>query len=472
MVAMAILSICITYNLLGGIRTIAGLGFTFLALNTFVISQVVKVLLLERADENLDAPALTIAVYGVFYLFVMLGTFVFSRIRLPLPKPAEPETTSQRKYLYYISLVGGVGASLILLRLDFEGANLSFMHAVARALSYLLPFSLVLAVDIRIRKTNGRHSLGLMALWPTLTFVFLSFVSAGRAPFIEPLAVIFLTCYLRCIQFRRKHVVAAIAALLFFFGYLSPYYLYAREFRGRITIRDQVATMVTVLISAPVEWGTIQRTVGERALTSPGAVNYFASPAAVTLNRFSLIGPDSTLIGACSAGFHYGLTALKLDFLTSMPRVLFPDKPQYGSNTYLGQLDGQESDVFETTTNSTITPISDSFGAFGWLGVTGIAFFLIPAIFIVYESMFDASRPWGTVATFILLIGMAGGSLGSMIFETLIKAPLYIVGISLCAAWIVRLIPTGGDHATNFRLGSGSNYLSGNQPRQTPESVG
>jgi hypothetical protein len=99
-----------------------------------------KVVLFERADQNLDVPQLTITVYAVYYFSLMLGTFTFSRIRLHLPKPAEPETAAQSRHLYIISLVGGVTGALGVVGLDLAGPEASHIPwSWPRSGSLLLP---------------------------------------------------------------------------------------------------------------------------------------------------------------------------------------------------------------------------------------------------------------------------------------------------------------------------------------------
>ena len=109
-----------------------------------------------------------------------------------------------------------------------------------------------------------------------------------------------------------------------------------------------------------------------------------------------------------------------------------------------------ESDVFETT-NSAITSISDSYGAFSWIGVMVFAFLVMPAIFVVYESMFKMQTPWGTVATALLLFSLTEGSMGQKLTVSLIKDPAYVLILSWCAAWAVKLIPVTGDRAVTVR---------------------
>jgi len=463
MATSAVSFACITYNILGGLGSISGIAFTRLALSTIVISQFGKVLTFERADTNLDVPRLTITVYAVYYCFLMLGSFAFSRIRLPLPKPAEPRTLTQSRHLYMVALAGGLVGVIGLTILGFAGgnANVSLTHGFLRALSYLLPFSLVLAVDDRIRTTNGAHSFGWMVFWPFLVMMLQGFLGASRAGFLEPLAIVAVTCYLRGFRFRRKHVALALILGASFFFFVSPFYLYARGFRGESSIREQATAMLTALESAPGRWATITRSVGEEALANPGAVNYFSTPGAATLNRFALIGPDSTLINACSTGFHYGWTALRLDFIGSLPRFIYRNRPDIGSGNYLGQLDGQEGDEIETTTYSTITTISDSFGSFGWISVMLFSFFAVPAAFVVYESIFDVRQPWGTVGTVLLFFSLTEGSMGGIIFDVIVRQPIYILVLSWCANWLIGIMPVSGDRAIAVKQSTYGSIVAG-----------
>jgi hypothetical protein len=471
MMAIAVFSACVTYNILGGLGRIAGIGFTAMALSAIVVSQVGKVVLFEPADRNLDVPQLTITVYAVYFFSLMLGTSAFSRLRVPLPKPAEVDTPTRSAYLYAVALAGGLFGAFGVAGLDLAGtaAHASLAHGFARALAYLLPFSLVVAVDTRIRATHGRHSFGWMAVWPTLAMMLLGSVSAGRGAFMTPLVIIFVTCYVRDYRFGRRHFIAAVGMTAALFFFISPFFLWARGFRGGDeTIGGEAATTLRALELAPAQWQAILYQVGESDLESSGAVSYFPTTGAVTLNRLITIGKDSTLINACSTGFHYGLRSLELDFATQMPSFLYPNKPLMGSNEYLGHLDGQESDQFETT-NSTITPIADSYGAFSWLGVIVFPLLVVPAIFVVYESMFDISRPWGTVAVMVLASAPAG-SMGLDIADTMIRTPIYILIISWCAAWCIRMIPATGDRETSPTRGYGPSVATaagGGQPSRS-----
>ncbi len=446
MVAIALFSVGLTYNMLGGLGRIAGIGFTSFALQTLVIGQIAKVMLLERADQNLFSPQLTITIYAVYFFSLMLGTFTFGWLRIHVPGPSEPATQGQLRMLYILSLAGGLVGAVTLAVLDLgarEDVAGTTAHGFARALAYLLPLSLVVAVDDRIRSTDGHHCFGWRAAVPTAAYIGLSFASTGRGQFAQPFVIIFLTAFLRGFKFRRTHKLAGVAVAVLLIFFISPFYLWARAWREQPTVRQQISTAWRLLREAPSQWSTITYDLGSGDVVATGAGDaaYFPLAEAITLNRIVLIAKDSTLINACSTGFHYGFTAIKLDVGEQIPRFLYPNKPLIGSAEYLGHLDGQESDEIQTSF-STITSISDSYGGFGWLGVVVVPFVLLPAVFVVYESMFDISRPWGTTATVVL---MSIGSVGSIIADTLIKEPIYLILISWLAGAIIGIIPWRGD---------------------------
>jgi hypothetical protein len=169
MMAGTMTCIAVTFNLLGGFRTISGIAFTGFALCTIVISQFAKVLFFEAADKNLEAPYLTIKVYLVFYFCVMVGVFVYGRLRINLLKPMEPESGAQIELQYAVSLVVGLIASGIFAYYDaaaVSGGEEAGGHSVGVALAALPLFSLVLAVLNTIRETGGRHSFGIRAFHP------------------------------------------------------------------------------------------------------------------------------------------------------------------------------------------------------------------------------------------------------------------------------------------------------------------
>lgn len=449
MMAVAVVSVCLTYNLLGGLGTIGGIAFTSLALNSLIISQFAKVAMFEAADLNLRAPDLTISVYAVFYFSLLVGTFLFGWIRVQLPKPLEPTSSSHSASLYAISLVLGLIATFALTAMGLAGAQAqaSIGHGIARAFAYLLPFSLVLAVDRRIRTTEGRHCFGWAALWPTIAMVFLGFLTAGRQEFVEPALIVAITSYLRGYRVRRKHYLAGVAFTAVFFLFVSPYYLWSRSWRSEEhNVGAETSVMAELLLSAPSHWESIRESVvdamGQWDQRTGG---YFSRTGAVTLDRFALIAQDSALIEACAGGFHYGLPVVESEIMNELPHFSHRQSRTVGEGAwYRASIAGLQS---SDSANAfiTITGIADSYGAFGWLGVIFFPLLIIPAVFVVYNSMFDLSRPWGTVAVATVIFQILAASIGTMISGVLIMTPVYLLAISWFIGWAARLFPVAGD---------------------------
>jgi hypothetical protein len=407
MASLAIVCACVTYNILRGLGSISGIAFTRFALSTLVISQVGKVLVLERADQNLDTPNVVISVYALYFFSAMLGTMVFSRLRLPLPKPAEPETPTQSRYLYFVSLIGGLVGTALGFQALFRGeaGASSLAHGISLILGYLLPFSLVLAVDHRLRTTDGRHFFGWMAFWPTMVME-LERISGG-----EPTGICRAVCH------HLPHL-------------LSAEFQVQEETSCRC---DGVGCRIL-----PLRVALLSVCAQRQGKSNVGRTSHYDDPNPGT----GAIGVvDDQVPGWQPSGEQYLCSELFLEPGCGDSQPICFDRPgqhtdqcvrhrislriylpqagpvvpdstsslsqqaDAGSAQFLGQLDGQEEGFEGATTFTTITTIADSYGSFGWLGVIVFAFFGLPAVFVVYESMFDMRKPWGTVATSICCSG-------------------------------------------------------------------
>ncbi len=446
LMSVAVLAICTTYNMLGGLGTIGGVIFSAFALYVLVLSQFSKVFMFEAADLDLRAPDLTIAVYAVFFVSLMVGVFLFGWIRLKLPQPLEPESSRHSGIMYAFSFVLGLTAKVYMTNLVLEHPELSDSagHGVARALSLLLPLSLVVAVDSRIRKTEGRHCFGWGALWPTLAIELLGFASAGRTGFVTPALLVAVTCYFRGYKFRPRHYIAfaAMAALLFLV--VSPWYLFSRRYRHQSSLKEQIMIMAGAAAAAPSHWRDIKDVVESHQLRNAafgGA--YFSKAGTVTLNRLELIAPDDAVINA-TAHHHWGLTTINLDIQENIPHLIEPNKPDRDGIWYRASVAGLQSS-YEPSSYVTTSLIADAWGSFGWAGVIAIPVLLTPWLFILYQSMFDMSRPWGTVVTLDIAMKIATFSIGQTLVGVLVVIPITILLVSWFMGWIARNIPLSGD---------------------------
>jgi hypothetical protein len=209
----------VTYNLLGGLKTISGILFAGFALRTIVASQFLKIFFREPADLNLEAAHLTITVYLIFYCSLAFSSAFLGRLKLPLPQPIEAHTRAQTRILYWIALVAG---SIGMLMFDLQALNpaeeqtLTLSHSVGLALSNLLAFALVLAIDEKIRTSRGRHSAGWSVLLPIVGLWSTALLSTHRQEVVGTVILYGLVCYFRGYRFRRRHLLSGVAFALFF----------------------------------------------------------------------------------------------------------------------------------------------------------------------------------------------------------------------------------------------------------------
>ncbi len=445
--SVAMLAICVTYNMLGGLGTIGGILFAAFAVYTLVLSQFAKVFIFEAADLNLRAPQLTIAVYAVFFLSLMVGVFLFAWIRLDLPKPLEPSTETHSEVMYAVSLVLGLAGTTYMVNFSLAHPDMatSLGHGVARAFSALLPLSLVIAVDARIRRTEGRYCFGWAAFWPAAAIQLFGFAAGSRTGYVLPPFIIFVTAYFRGFRFRLRHyaVAAAMTAVLFLF--VSPWYLWTRGFRDQPNLWREIATMSRLAAAAPQHWEQATESIGASMQTSHArAGDYFRKPGTYTLNRLTLIPDDGAVIAACSH-YHWGPATVEIDVANSIPHFLMPKKPDRDGTWYRASVGGLQSS-YQPTSYVTTSTIADAWGGFGWAGVIAVPLLLLPLAFIVYDSMFDMTRPWGTVVTVTSAMGIAVTSVGALAIGFLLFTPISILLVSWFTGWIVRSISMTGDN--------------------------
>jgi hypothetical protein len=446
MMAIAMLSIGITYNLLDGLSTFGGMLFTIFALCTLVISQFAKVLLFESPEKHLAAPLLTISVYAVFFLSAMVGVLLFGKVRLRLPRPIESLTGSQTTLLYVVAVVAGLAGTIIFeLYNQTYGDQTEFTTGRTTGLAFapLLLFALVIAVDTRIKDTDGRHSLGIAALIPLLTMVLFGFFDTSRGSMLKPVVVYFIACHLRGYRFKRRHYMAFGLGVAVFFYFIGPLELYTRSFISSQPLKQRIYWAFHIL--ATHHDPTELRNASDQATTGgSGLEQYYDLPGTNQLSRLSLIRADSNLISACSTGYHYGFQEIEIGIVQFIPRFLYKEKPHYSSGAdFLGRISGVSADSRGITT-PTLSAVADSYGAFGWLGVILIPFFGFPMVFIIYESMFDFSRPWGTVALGVSLLTFSETSvLGLM--HLILRTPLDVLLLSYLVVGLVKMVPMRGD---------------------------
>ena len=450
-VAATLICIGTTYNILGGVSSISGIAFTGFASCTIVISQFAKVILMEPADKPLESPELTIEVYCLFYFCLMVGTFVYSSLRIRLPKPFEPKTIAQSNLQYSIAVAVGLVTSFVYEFYETSSnpdERASSAHSIGLAFSTLLLFSIVLAVQNRIVSTHGRHSFGIKAFIPWAAAVFFGFIETSRGHMIQSTVVYVFTCYASGYKFRKKHYAAALLGVAAFALVISPFEIYVRGEMRQLDFTGRIYEGLHLARTIP-NWAVVKE-ASSAGVESGSREEYYERPGTFVLSRLSAIRADSNMVNACAAGFHYGFTALKIDVLRNLPRFIYKDKPETDGAAYTGRVTGINTDDVENG-EFLITAISDSFGEFGFLGVVVVSLLVFPTVFIVYESMFDIRTPWGIVATGAFCSQFAQVNMGGLLVLFL-RAPIAILLLSYLMGAMVKMIPVKGDQGDAVAL--------------------
>jgi hypothetical protein len=449
MMSVTLFCIAITYNLLGGLGTFSGILFCTLALRTIVISQFAKVLLFEAADKNLEVPQLSIAVYMTFFFSAMVGIFVCGPIRFKLPRPLEPETDSQRNLLYNLSFWVGLVARFFLLfastASNAEG-QAQTLKSIGLAFSGLLLFSLILAVDERIKSTNGQHSFSRKAFFPWFAMMAFGYLDDTRSGILLPSLAYVATCFIRGYRFKTRHYLTTALGLVLFLSIISPFELYIRGSLAETTFKDRLYNATHIWETTP-NWATVKAFTDSTAASESNRESYFSRPGTGVFSRLSLIRADSNMFSACANGYHYGWTTIKLDVSRNIPKFIDKNKSDQGSSAFTGRVTGLNADTVENSF-IVLSVIGDAFGGFGWWGIVIFPFVFIPVCFILVDSMFDIRQPWGTVALGLYLAGFAESTMG-WYFALIVRNPIMILVLSYLVATIVRMIPMRGDKAVS-----------------------
>jgi hypothetical protein len=450
MMAVTLFCIGIIYNMLEGLSTLSGIAFTAMALRWVVISQIAKIAVFQPADKYLDNPSLTVSVYAVFLVSLVVGVFFYRHVHVRLPAIWEPQTSAHTMVLYSIALpVGMVGEVIYnIYNTPYSTSQSTIQYNSSRsiglALTAFVLFSLVLAIDHRISETNGRHSFGIAAFVPWAFATVAGFINTQREVILEPTLIYFLACYFRRYRLRVRHYIALACVATAFNAFVSPLELYTRVSIRGADLQDRIYTAFHTLLTA--RWDQVQKAAAAAPLlnTDEGA-DYYNLPGTKVLSRLSEIRMDSNLIAAC-ATYHYGFTAIRMDLLEDIPRFIDKKKPDYGSGDYIGRVAGVTGDlVIHSEPNFSM--VSDAFGSFSWLGVVVIPLIVLPLTWRMFESIFDISRPWGTVALASCVMLMPEGGVGRLVAIMIIRLPIYLFLASWTIGIVTRMIPTRGDSA-------------------------
>lgn len=448
LVSACVLLCGLTYNVFGGACTFAGIIFAQFALRTIVLSQVVKVAIAEPAEKYLEAPILTITVYVAFYASVLFGAYVWQHVLPSFRGAWEFEKISHLKMLYLVLLVAGLGSAVIQVVFEsyMSGSGLGRVLKQSVQVSQgLMLLSCIVAVDIVVRESKGRHSVDWRLLVPAAYYLVGVATSGERKTAGIFLVVYVATCVLRQYHFRAKHYLSLCAAAIVMVTWVNPVCLYLKQVTYNKSMVERVKALGQIYEVPLAE----MKKEGDKYLSNEEGMSresYFENTHVAMLNRLALIRVDSNLISVCADGYHYGWTTMAIEAVLHTPYFLNRSKSaaHKDSSYFTGPLTGIDSGESEGSGEAVLSPIADAFGSFSWLGIflfgaAGGSFLLTCA-----SKIYDTSKVWGTLAAAGMMANAGEGSMGGFIFG-MIRIFVMVFIMSVFFYWIVTHIPARGE---------------------------
>lgn len=428
----------------GGVMSLIGATVFFLALQNVLISLAAKIVFWQPADSFLIQPVATMGVYDVGMFGMYVAAILFRRSSLSRRPPLfAPEIDPVRlKWIAYISTVIFLFQAVLTRAgsVDAEtGAqNTGGLFGLLQAIPFLLALSLASGTAYTIVSSNGRRSVGLINLIPSIFIVVFGIIGANREALPDAVGIYFLTCYSFRFRFRPIHIGvllggACVAQFIFF-----PYALYARGYVRTPDVQKNIqvaANMLMDVISNPVKYQ--QLTYGSKKKTSWRF--YYYGKAYSTLDRFSQIAVADPIVDAALRQPNSEMDTITPGFLSIPPRFLLPDKPLISPDAVIAHRVPGMLNKKDMGTGISMGFLCDAFGSFSWPGAFCIPFLLTFALFIAYRFVMSVSL-WQNIyaLSFILTLPhtFSEGVISNQIVLAL-QTPLVFVVVTFFILFLV-----------------------------------
>lgn len=424
------------FNILDGLGTVSGAFVFFMAIPTFLLLILIKVITWEPTDKHFLWPMVTISATALGWAGIVVAA-ALSR-RFVARRNIVRFTASDLENLKNTSaglLVIGLFSQVLLTNYN-TGQNGSFW-TILNQLNIFIPFATILATYYEICISGGKRSMNWIVLVSILYVAGFGFIAASKQGMYAPFFSYFLVCAALEYRFRPLQVLGIIAWLAFAIGFLFPWAQYARSMTRQSTLT-----------------GTVQATLG--LLRDPGTIPAMYAWYAESLrnnedinqvslcydhphglwDRESLICQDDRLIDLTEHTGSIGADYLISGFEMVVPHVIWPSRTNLSLGNLYGRETGQTGDE-DYTTAVAFAPVGDAFREFGWSGVAVVMPIMYFFTFIFMNAVFGDAResPWGLV-----LVAYAAAVAPGVLLPVHPQLWGHYVPIILFIMWVTRYI--------------------------------
>lgn len=396
--SLAIVLSALAFNALGGLGSVSGAYVFFMALPTFVILVIVKVVSWEPSGKHFERPELTIAATaigwaGIWMAAALSRRFASSRniVRFTARDLEGLKNTSAG--LLVIGLF-----SQILISNFYTGAS-GTVWAALNQLNIFVPMATILATYYEICISGGKRSMNWIVLVSILYVAGFGFIAASKQGMYSPFFSYFLVCAALDYKFRPLQVIGILGWLAFAVGFLFPWAQYARSMTRQPTFTGTVEATVSLLknpetIPAMYAWYEESRKMNQDV----NQVSLCYDHPRGLIDRESLICQDDRLIALTQHTGPAGPRYLIEGFEMVIPHIIWPSRATLSLGNIYGRETGETSDE-DYTTSVAWAPIGDAYREFGWSGIVVVMPIMYLFTFIILNNVFGDAResPWGLV---------------------------------------------------------------------------
>ena len=373
----------LAFNVAGGLSRPSGAYILFYSVLGIELGTVVKAVLGEPAQSNLQTPLLTMSLYVTSMVGMLLVGFLSSKI----------STTTT-----------GIAGILNVHRIDFEEAALGslvlnfivvFVPAllpdqggqIVHSLSLLnvfLPLSVLLGTIAAVRNSNGWRSTS-----PITWFAMLYAFWGGLLSFSKQGMFTSAACWVIGVAWSRFRLRFIHLATLGAFAIFAQMVLVPIAQAGRDeVVNGSVEERVGIVENYLTNISALRHRVNTYEAPSDldARMFYFNHPQGI-FDRLTMLPNDSVLIQWTDQGHLFGYLAIRWYFENWIPHIIDPHKLEgirVGGNAYMHEMNGLAEE--DLTTGISFTPTAEAFHIDGWRGVILLA----PAIWLLLFVTSDA----------------------------------------------------------------------------------
>ncbi|MGC1870927.1 MAG: hypothetical protein WA700_08210 [Acidobacteriaceae bacterium] len=433
---LALVFSALAFNALDGLATTSGAFVFFMAIPTFAILFLVKLITWEPTNRHFEQPLITITATALGWAGILAAAGLSRRFstRRNLVRFTARDLENLKNTSAGLLVIGLF--SQILLTNYNTGVN-GTIWAALNQLNIFIPMATILATYYEICISRGTRSMNWIVVVSIFYVAGFGFIAASKQGMYAPFFSYFLVCAALEYKFRPLQVMAMIAWLAFALGFLFPWAQYARSMTRQSTLTGTVDATIALLrnpdtIPAMYQWYSDSLKKNEDI----NQVSLCYDHPHGLLDRESLICQDDRLIQATQHTGPVGLSYLVDGFEMVVPHFLWPNRIVLS----LGNIYGRETDEAsqeDFTTAVSFAPIGDAYRELGWSGIVVAMPILYFFTFIFLNGVFGDAResPWGLV-----LVAYAAFEAPGLLLPVHPQLWGHYVPLILLVMWITRYV--------------------------------